>query len=619
MKKTTTLCIIVLFFLQAFVISTAIHTDKERHSETIVFSEPSIITSELTSTIHIESTNQYAPQTGAAFRPLLQKTFYYPFGTTIEHIDVTFSNPKTFQISKPLATKPYPKNTIEQSTSIIQDEVDTDFYETFFYTLDTGIKDHEHIVYLNIYISPVAYSENTKSITLFEQSQLEIKTMEPKKETQFVNEFDLVIITSENFESETKDLVDHKNNLGIKTMTKLVEDIYQEYTGRDDVEKIKYFIKDAIEQYGISYVLLIGGRNGGIFKEEWYVPVRYVNVDDGWETTYISDLYYADIYNETGEFAHWDTNGNGKIGEWADGRKDILGLYPDVYLGRLPCRNTYELQLMIDKIITYETANKESWFYNMVVVGGDSATGDEYYEGEEENKQALLYMQEFNGIHCWTSDGTLTGPQDVINAVTPGCGFLFFDGHGNPASWSNHPPDDAETWITGLTIFDMPQLKNKDKYPICVIGACHNGQFNVSLLNLIKDLIEYGPSQYFFSPPFKFYHMEWVPECWAWRLACTKDGGSIATLAYTGLDWFATGDYDNDGIPDCTQYLSGFTNTHFFKNYGINNIHILGETHTQTLIDYLNTHPPMNQVHDCKTVQEFVLLGDPTLQMEATI
>ena len=230
---------------------------------------------------------------------------------------------------------------------------------------------------------------------------------------------------------------------------------------------------------------------------------------------------------------------------------------------------------------------------------------------------ALQYLDGlgFTDIHCWTSDQTLTGPQDVINAVNPGCGFLFFDGHGNPRSWSNHPHNDSDTWINGLSNSDMPSLTNKDKYPICVIGACHNGQFNVSLLNIPRHIIEFGLRGYFFEPPFIFYRGEWVPECWAWKLASEPNGGSIATLAFTGLDWFATGDSNNDGIPDCTQYFSGFCNTHFFKNYGVNGINILGDVHSQTLIDYINTHPPFDYVLDAKTVEEWVLLGDPSMQI----
>jgi hypothetical protein len=191
----------------------------------------------------------------------------------------------------------------------------------------------------------------------------------------------------------------------------------------------------------------------------------------------------------------------------------------------------------------------------------------------------------------------------VVNAISKGCGFLFFDGHGNPMVWGTHPPDDEETWIRGLTIFSMPKLSNHNMLPVCVVGGCHNSQFNVTMLNLLK------------NPREAYYKSEWVPECWSWWLTRKIGGGSIATIGYTGLDWFSEGDYDGDGTPDCIQYYSGFANTHFFKNYGMNNFTILGEAHAHALIDYINQFPPMDEKLDCKTVQEFALLGDPSLQI----
>jgi len=176
---------------------------------------------------------------------------------------------------------------------------------------------------------------------------------------------------------------------------------------------------------------------------------------------------------------------------------------------------SFEVDIMVDKIITYETSTHgQNWFNKMILVGGDSAPGDEYYEGEEENARALGYMQGFEGVRIWTSDESFTGPDDVINAISAGGGFLFFDGHGNPQTWGTHPPDDEDTWITGLNTNDMPKLQNGDKLPVAVVGGCHNGQFNVSLSNIIQDIMKYGLKGYFFESPYKFYHMEWIPETW---------------------------------------------------------------------------------------------------------
>ena len=85
--------------------------------------------------------------------------------------------------------------------------------------------------------------------------------------------------------------------------------------------------------------------------------------------------------------------------------------------------------------------------------------------------------------------------------------------------------------------------------PVAVVGGCHNGQFEVTILNILKGMLE-ERFNYFKA---RFFYKEWVPECWAWRMTRKIGGGSIAIMAYTGLDWFAEGDYDEDGIPDCTQ------------------------------------------------------------------
>jgi hypothetical protein len=432
--------------------------------------------------------------------------------------------------------------------------------------------------------------------------------------------YSLVIIAPKDFSDALQPLVNHKLSKGVTTKLvtrdEICDGVYFTSEGRDCAEEMKYFIKNAYDQWGTDYVLLVGGRYGGILKEKWWVPVRYTNLDDdqNWEGGYLSDLYFADLYDAYGNFSTWDSNDNGIFAEWNSQGKDILDMYPELSVGRLACKNVKQVTTLVNKIIFYEnTTAGEEWFNRMVVVGGDSAPNatDPWFEGEEENELALEYMTDFEGTRLWTSNGNFTGPQDVIDAISAGCGFLFFDGHGNPYSWSTHPPYNDSVWVNGLQVKNMKKLTNGQQLPVTVCGGCHNGQFNTSLFNIIKGFLQEG-LKYF---QWKFYLLEWIPECWAWKLMSIQNGGSIATMAYTGLDWFATGDYNNDSIPDCTQFLSGFANTQFFKNYGVNNMTILGQAHTQALIDYLTVYPPMAEKLDCKTVQEFVLLGDPSLQI----
>jgi len=326
--------------------------------------------------------------------------------------------------------------------------------------------------------------------------------------------YDLLILAQSNFKRVLYPLVNHKNEIGVLTILISLDDIYDgtyfPVQGRDKAEKIKYFIKEAFENWCTKYVLLIGGRKNHFSTfEDWWLPVRYSHIEDNigsvgfLEEKYLSDLYYADIYDSYGNFSSWDTNNNNIFGEWLANKSadDIPDLYPDVYVGRLPCVNRFELKIVVNKIINYEKENcSDSWFRNMVVVGGDSTcTEDDLYEGEFSNQLALDNMPGFNHIRLWTSWGTLTCHKDVIRAINYGCGFLYFAGHGTPRTWCTHPPNDSKTWISGLSLTHMFFLLNKEKLPVCVVGGCLNSMFNIS-----------------------FFHSSWTfgiptPECWSWR------------------------------------------------------------------------------------------------------
>ncbi len=624
MKKLVSFVLIGILLLSglgAAAVSKTTETSMKK-TETLFFSDPEIFTKEGSTYASLKNVENWVNTPGAPLLPVSITTYCFPFGTIIRNVEVTFSEPKEFILDRPIATTPTPMTYVDGT--LVEYNQETEFgsiypESLYEYHLGAGISGDDHTLFVTVRCFPLQYRFSDNTILSRGTASVSITYDLPTSQPAPVDDYQLVIIAPKDFSKELQPLVDHKINKGITTKlvtrNEICDGVYFPAEGRDCAEEMKYFIKNAYDQWGTEYVLLVGGRSGGIMKEKWYVPVRYTNLDDGanWEGGFLSDLYFADLYDAFGNFSSWDSNGNGVFAEWNSQGKDILDMYPEIYIGRLACKNINEVKTVVNKIITYETTTAGTeWFNKMVVVGGDSAPNatDPWYEGEEENALALQYMSDFEGIRLWTSNGNFTNPQDIIDGISAGCGFLFFDGHGNPSSWSTHPPHN-NSWITGLQLKNMPDLSNAEKLPVTVCGGCHNAQFNTSLLNIPQGFLRDGFS-YFQR---KFYYMEWVPECWAWKLISVKNGGSIATMAYTGLDWFATEDWNNDSIPDCVQFYSGYANTQFFKNYGVNNKTILGQAHSQALIDYLNAYPPMLEKLDCKTVQEFVLLGDPSLQI----
>lgn len=426
--------------------------------------------------------------------------------------------------------------------------------------------------------------------------------------------YKLLILTPKKFEEELNPLINHKERLGISTKLVTLDDLYnseKSKLGRDDQEKIKYYIKSAIEEWEIKYVLLIGGKKGQL--PIWLFPVRYVSMGNSWEPHIISDLYYADIYDESGiNFSSWDSDGDGEYGEWYYGEEPedkYIDLNPDIAIGRLPCRNKIEVNIVVEKIIEYETnAYGKSWFKDMIAIAGD--TYPEFqnpawkgYEGEYYADLAIENMTGFNPIKLYTSDGTFSGKSDVLNAINNGCGFLYFVGHGNPMTWSNHPPNN-KTFLDGLSVQDMYKLKNKDMYPICVVSGCHNNQFDVSILKILDKLAVYRGEATF--------------ECWGWIMTRKIDGGSIATLGCTALGYTKE---------DKSTFKGGINELEvsFFRNYGHNNIEVLGDTWSAAISWYLNTYPidwdttEENKIRDLwvdtQVPQSWILFGDPSLKI----
>jgi len=364
-------------------------------------------------------------------------------------------------------------------------------------------------------------SINAELITNTSYNNINYLPIHEKNNTNLL--FDLLIITSENYTETLQTLKEHKENIGISTKIATLNEVYENmfWQGRDKAEKIKFFIKKAIDEWSLFV---------GDFRT---IPVRYCHNADilgFFEPFFISELYYADIYDENGDFSSWDANNNGVFGEWTGNiaEDSNIDLYPDVYVGRLACRNIIEVRIMVDKIIKYETkSSNQEWFNKIVVVAGDtypeSINPDwKGNEGEENTIKILQNMSEFEAVKLWTSDGSFSGPRDVIQAINEGCGFLYFDGHANPYSWSTHPPNDAEKWIDGLSVLTMSFLRNREKLPICVVGGCHNLQFDVHLTKLKDD---------------PWYYYTWIPECWGWKLTRKIGGGSWRFNCNYWLHW----------------------------------------------------------------------------------
>ena len=357
--------------------------------------------------LELEGSSTYISKAGHPRLPEIVQVVELPFGATDISVSLTptdFTTQHITQQIKPSAallplTPEY--QSLAAGTTMKDETVyamKTPYPTTWFTSsITVGLnKDKEHVAFLSIHYYPIRYTPATGTIQIAQNADVKISYI-PSETTPFptTTTYDLVIIAPTAFESALQPLITHKNNYGVSTFLKTTEDIYSEYNAFDKPEQIKYFIRDALETYGITAVMLVGGvKNVVISKPKddanqgstgWWLPVRYTNLWDNpkfpleAETLHdpgvLCDLYYSDIYEKNGGFSSWDPNGDGIFAAW--NRPGIendtgLDLNPDVALGRLACTSVDEVDIVVNKIITYETTTYGAdWFKKMTVVSGD--------------------------------------------------------------------------------------------------------------------------------------------------------------------------------------------------------------------------------------------------------
>ncbi len=604
------------------------------------FSYPTVKEQYNYSVVKVEETNHnrikmFDYETSYPVLPVNISVFKLPFGTKISDISYENSSSEIIELGSKLS---FGKAQFDSINSIKLDEVKYDeLYKNLGvypndwveYHTGGGLDYNNRVSYLVLRVYPVKYHPDDNEISYISDIIVNITYSEPQEPIiDEESKTDLLIIAPNKFTDILKPLVSFKNNQDVKTKMFSTEEIYNEnlLRGRDDSEKIKYFIKGAIERWDITHVLLVGGRDGQ--RDSWTVPIRYSYVVPTEEQEYpekrfVSDLYFADIYDSEGRFSSWDSNNDDKFSVWNATFKDEMDLYPDVYLGRLACRNKHEVRTMVRKILRYERSNvkEEDWFNNLLLVGGDSYVnhgqwpeGEIVKEGEIACDKALEILPGFNPLKVYASNEDINR-KTVNEEFNKGSGFAYICGHGSRVSWSTHFPDpvnESSNWTTGYHVKDMIPLRNRDRLPVTVVGGCHNGEFDKTVPNIIREGIKNNGLKYFF---FRFFFDGWTPNCWAWWLTSKPNGGAIATIANTGLGTHGDGDQDLNGVIDYLEILDGWLELRFLELYGMENEDNLGLNHGQTMAEYLHKFLGDDAKMDVKMVQQWELFGDPSLKI----
>lgn len=359
----------------------------------------------------------------------------------------------------------------------------------FAYALHRGLNETgQDTVFVMLYMYPARYEANGGQgprLTVVNDIEVSVKysIVQDAPRAPRAENYGLVIIGPSEFSTDLNTLAAHKTMTGLKAKFVTLDDIYNGVyfttEGVDSQDKIKHFIKDALENWGTKYVIL----GGDVDK----VPTRHVEVLDGEDddgTSYMDgkwvpcDIYYGDIYDGARKFSSWDENSNGIFGEWTGGQyngmTDSPDLLEDVYVGRLPADSSFEMSMLVQKIRDYENQTDWSWFLNAGLAGVDTWVNDGSGVPESEygldQTAPILAAKGFTNHKMYSTKGTLSY-LTINEHINSGMGIMILSGHGGFDVWG----DESTLYYENS---DMGSLTNGAKLPVGWQSACDTGGFD---------------------------------------------------------------------------------------------------------------------------------------------
>ena len=382
-------------------------------------------------------------------------------------------------------------------------------------------------------------------------------------------EADLLLITKNSLINAFDDFVSYKTSAGFIVETVSTEDIYSQYTGQDEQEKIRNCIIDYYENYGITFVIL-GGDSDPQNSSQDIIPHRgFYALDD---EDIPSDMYYCCLDG------NWNNDGDNRWGE--DGEYD---LYAEVGIGRICVDNATEIENFTNKIILYE---------NSPVV--------------DDIEKALMIGEELNN-NPWTWGG------DYKDEIAEGTSIHGFTTAGFPPNFTISKLYDRDGNWNKSDVFD--QFNNTGVNLLNHLGhssptynmKMYNSDINTSNFqnNGIDRGFVIGYSQGCYNGSFdnRDWNNQYGQDCFAEKIT-TIETAEVASVANSRYGWYAPGN---------TNSSSQFCDREFFDALFGEDIFQIGFVNSDSKEDLANHFASSGYMR--WTVYELNLFGDPSMDI----
>lgn len=269
---------------------------------------------------------------------------------------------------------------------------------------------------------------------------------------------DMIVIANPAFESNVAPLVTLHQSRGTSVSVVTTDEIYDAFNyGEHSPFALRAYLEFAATEWQThpQALLLVGDasldpRNYLGLGDFDFVPTRII------ETAALktsSDDWLTD-FNETG--------------------------FATIPTGRLPARTTADADLMVSKIVGYETRSSAGSWDQQALLVADQNIGDDFTD--EANSAAADVPSSLN-VAKILADGQDPGTvaQQIVAAINNGALLVNYTGHGAEEQWSFSDIFDDST---------AASLTNGDKLPVFLLMDCLNGFFqDVTAQSLSKALI----------------------------------------------------------------------------------------------------------------------------------
>lgn len=279
---------------------------------------------------------------------------------------------------------------------------------------------------------------------------------------------ELLILSPESLLSSAEKLATHKLTLGISTEVVGLSDIYNSYSyGNPDLNGIRNFIADYYHRGNSLKNVLILGK--GTFDAKSIlggrpnlVPIYTSRESLNPLSTFSSDDYFGLI--------EW---GQGVWGESSSGDELM-----QIGVGRLPVINLAESNIVVNKIIDYESNPKPGDWKRTITFFADDADNNIHLRDSEAHSKYLfenqrtyfqekLYLDRYLQENSGTSQNSPQAKSALEETLNRGTLFLNYVGHGN------------ETTLTAEEVFRVEDIANwpkQEQLALWITATCEFGR-----------------------------------------------------------------------------------------------------------------------------------------------